>query len=79
MPGAKHRVVGQERARFLSSVTDLLASRAAHRMSREDLRQGVMRATWDFASRCRLSADLERSIVKPLGQKARGPSIISGP
>ncbi len=79
VPRLKQQLIGRERAVFVKTVSELLASRAAFKLDRDGLRDGLIKATQGFASRCRLSADLQRSITAPLKGKAGGPSIVAAP
>ncbi len=73
---ARRGLIRKERRRFVRAVSGLLARRAAGALGGAELREGVVQATWAFASACRLSEDLQASILGPLDGRPVGPSII---
>ena len=77
VPRTKHSLVVRQRARFVRQVSTLLAGHAARPLAPDRLRAAVMSAVWEFAGRCRISQDLDRSIQRPLAQPGvRGPSLV---
>ena len=77
VPRSVHGVIARERRRFMTSVIDQLSRRAAQKLDRNALRNGVASAVWEFARKCQLSTHIDRSIQKPLKGKAVGPSLMA--
>ena len=77
VPQSKRGLITRQRQRFVGQVTTLLTRRAANKLDRHALRDGVAAAVWEFARQCQLSKHIDRSIQQPLAGKAVGPSLLA--